>query len=78
MVRSLPDLQRSVACSVSAPPVTRPAAHLKRTLAGQGFDVKTWFELDDFYAKTVDLYKTELGVLHSLSYWWCCSATFEA
>lgn len=39
------------------------ASRLKSTLGKQGYEVKTWFELDDFYAKTVDLYKTELGVL---------------
>ena len=39
------------------------AIRLKSTLSKQGYEVKTWFELDDFYAKTVDLYKSELGVL---------------
>ena len=39
------------------------ATRIKMALAGQAFEVKTWFELDDFYAKTVDLYKSELGVL---------------
>lgn len=29
----------------------------------RGFEVKTWFELDDFYAKTVELYQVQLGVL---------------
>ncbi len=41
----------------------RVAAQLGTTLGRRGFEVKTWFELDDFYAKTVDLYKTQLGVL---------------
>ena len=27
------------------------------------FEIKTWLDLDDFYAKTVDLYKTHLAVL---------------
>ena len=39
------------------------AIRLRSTLGKQGYEVKTWFELDDFYAKTVDLYKSELGVL---------------
>ena len=39
------------------------AARLKNLLGTQGFEIKTWFELDDFYAKTVDLFKSELGVL---------------
>ena len=36
---------------------------LKAQLGGDGYELKTWFELDDFYAKTVDLYKSQLGVL---------------
>jgi len=32
-------------------------------ISGEGYELKTWFELDDFYAKTVDLYKSQLGVL---------------
>jgi putative ABC transport system permease protein len=39
------------------------AAALKASLAGDGFEVMTWFELDDFYASTVELYKSQLGVL---------------
>lgn len=39
------------------------AGKVKRALAGKGFEVKTWLELDDFYAKTVDLYKSQLSVL---------------
>ena len=39
------------------------AAKLKDVLGRQGFEVKTWLELDDFYPKTVDLLKSELGVL---------------
>ena len=39
------------------------ATRLRSALGTQGYEVKTWFELDDFYGKTVDLYKTELGVL---------------
>lgn len=41
----------------------RVAAALGKRLGKRGFEVKTWFELDDFYAKTVDLYKSQLGVL---------------
>ncbi len=41
----------------------RVAAALGKRLGKRGFEVKTWFELDDFYAKTVDLYKVQLGVL---------------
>lgn len=29
----------------------------------QGLEVKTWMELNDFYAKTVDLYEAQFGVL---------------
>ena len=36
---------------------------LKAQIGGDGYELKTWFELDDFYAKTVDLYKSQLGVL---------------
>ena len=36
---------------------------LKAQIASDGYELKTWFELDDFYAKTVDLYKSQLGVL---------------
>lgn len=39
------------------------ADFLKEQFSGKGFEVKTWFELDDFYAKTVELYKAQLGVL---------------
>jgi len=41
----------------------RVAAALKKSLGVRGFEVKTWFELDDFYAKTVELYQVQLGVL---------------
>ncbi|WP_245754375.1 ABC transporter permease [Candidatus Accumulibacter aalborgensis] len=39
------------------------AAKLAADLGRRGFEIKTWLELDDFYAKTVDLYKTQLAVL---------------
>lgn len=39
------------------------ARQVRSLLTPKGFEVRTWFELDDFYAKTVDLYKSQLGVL---------------
>jgi len=39
------------------------AEAVKAQISGEGYELKTWFELDDFYAKTVDLYKSQLGVL---------------
>jgi putative ABC transport system permease protein len=39
------------------------AASLKTALAEQNVEVKTWFELDDFYRNTVGLYQAQLGVL---------------
>jgi putative ABC transport system permease protein len=39
------------------------AATLKQKLAGRDVAVKTWQELDDFYAKTVELYQRQFGVL---------------
>ena len=39
------------------------ADFLKEQLSSKGYEVKTWLELDDFYAKTVELYKAQLGVL---------------
>ncbi len=39
------------------------ASRLAAELGRRGLEVKTWFELDDFYAKTVDLYQSQLGVL---------------
>jgi len=32
-------------------------------LALPGFDIKAWYDLDDFYAKTVELYRRQFGVL---------------
>ncbi len=32
-------------------------------LASLGFDIRDWIELSDFYAKTVELYRTQFGVL---------------
>lgn len=39
------------------------AEALRSALGGDGYELKTWFELDDFYASTVELYKSQLGVL---------------
>lgn len=36
---------------------------LKKELDGLGLEVKTWVELNDFYEKTVELYKGQFGVL---------------
>jgi putative ABC transport system permease protein len=41
----------------------RVAARLKERLGGSGLEVKTWVELNDFYEKTVELYKGQFGVL---------------
>ncbi|MBE7526959.1 MAG: ABC transporter permease [Burkholderiales bacterium] len=39
------------------------AARLKQVLASSGMEVKTWVELNDFYEKTVEMYKGQFGVL---------------
>jgi putative ABC transport system permease protein len=39
------------------------AARLRSMLAGSGLEVRTWRELNDFYAKTVLLYDRQFGVL---------------
>lgn len=36
---------------------------LKQTLSAAGMEIKTWIELNDFYEKTVALYKGQFGVL---------------
>jgi putative ABC transport system permease protein len=41
----------------------RAAAWLKEQLHPAGMEIKTWVELNDFYEKTVDLYKRQFGVL---------------
>ncbi len=41
----------------------RVAAWLKEQLGASGMEVKTWVELNDFYEKTVELYKRQFGVL---------------
>ena len=42
---------------------TAASTALKRKLAGQGYEIKDWKELSDFYEKTVDLYDRQFGVL---------------
>jgi len=39
------------------------AAQLKQSLESSGLEVKTWVELNDFYEKTVEMYKGQFGVL---------------
>lgn len=39
------------------------AARLRQALASSGMEVKTWVELNDFYEKTVEMYKGQFGVL---------------
>jgi putative ABC transport system permease protein len=41
----------------------RGAAWLKQKYGPVGMEVKNWVELNDFYEKTVDLYKRQFGVL---------------
>ena len=41
----------------------RVAARLKEHFGASGLEVKTWVELNDFYEKTVELYKGQFGVL---------------
>jgi putative ABC transport system permease protein len=41
----------------------RAAGALRSELSGQGFEVSTWQELNDFYDKTVKLYDRQFGVL---------------
>ena len=38
-------------------------AKLKQWLDSSGLEIKTWVELNDFYEKTVELYKGQFGVL---------------
>jgi putative ABC transport system permease protein len=39
------------------------ATVLRHRLRADAFEIKTWYELSDFYQKTVDLYKRHFGVL---------------
>ena len=44
----------------------RVAAWLKEEFGPKGLEVKTWTELNDFYEKTVDLYRRQFGVLQMI------------
>jgi putative ABC transport system permease protein len=39
------------------------AQRLRAALSAEEYEVKTWYELADFYQKTVDLYRQQFGVL---------------
>ncbi|WP_350282229.1 ABC transporter permease [Nitrosomonas sp.] len=39
------------------------AAQLKQSLKSSGLEIRTWVELNDFYEKTVEMYKGQFGVL---------------
>src|SRR5262249_30075410 len=41
----------------------RVATSLKKQLGKEGMEIKTWIELNDFYEKTVQLYKRQFGFL---------------
>lgn len=41
----------------------RVAAWLREQLGASGLEAKTWVELNDFYEKTVEMYKGQFGVL---------------
>lgn len=42
------------------------AENLKQKFLSSGYEVKTWYELADFYNKTVDLYERQFAVLQSI------------
>ena len=42
------------------------SALLKADLRGSNLDVKNWIELNDFYAKTVEMYDAQFGVLRMI------------
>ena len=42
------------------------ASALRRRFAGRPVDVKTWIQLNDFYEKTVDLYRQQFGILQAI------------
>lgn len=44
----------------------RVATELKARLAPLGYEVKTWYELADFYQKTEALYRRQLGALQAI------------
>lgn len=39
------------------------AARIRQKIAGRGLELKTWTELNDFYAKAVSMYEVQYGVL---------------
>lgn len=39
------------------------AGEVAKRLSSDEFEIKTWYELADFYSKTVDLYRVQFGVL---------------
>jgi putative ABC transport system permease protein len=45
------------------PDTDRIAAQLQAQLAPEKLEIKTWVELNDFYQKTVDLYKRQFGIM---------------
>lgn len=45
----------------------RARADLERTLAGREVEIKPWYELSDFYGKTIELYKRQFGVLQLIT-----------
>lgn len=47
----------------STPDTDRAAGQLRAALADSGLEVRTWPDLNDFYAKTVTLYETQFGGL---------------
>jgi putative ABC transport system permease protein len=54
----------TVVVSLKRTPDTEPvAASLAGKYRGAGLEVKTWRELNDFYAKTVKMYEVQFGVL---------------
>ncbi len=48
------------------PDTAAVAATLAARLSVKGLEVKTWLELNDFYAKTVEMYDVQFGVLRGI------------
>ncbi len=42
-------------------------AALERRLAGSGVEIKAWYELSDFYRKTIALYQRQFGFLQAIT-----------
>ncbi|MGH8595050.1 MAG: ABC transporter permease [Gammaproteobacteria bacterium] len=58
------DKIHSIVFSLTSSEVVEPVANLlRRSFAADRYETKTWEELDDFYRKTVNLYKRQFGVL---------------